>query len=134
MEKNKKILLIGGIIEAAILLFSLVISILVWTTVHNPEALNVTVERAQEMNIEKMGPFIGGLQNNPTLFFCVVCIPVFLIVGLDLVYFAMVASKKETSLSDEQMAAIKKKAEEQVKAEMMAELLGETKPEQPEEK
>lgn len=124
MDKNKKIMLIGGIVEAAILIFALVLSILVWTTVNSADAVG-SKEAAQQLNLEQNGAFIGSLQNNPTIFFCVVCIPVFVIVAVDLVYFAMIASKKETNLTDEQLAAIKKKAEEQVRAEMMEEMLKE---------
>jgi len=124
MDKNKKIMLIGGIVEAAILIFALVLSILVWTTVNSADAVG-SKEAAQQLNLEQNGAFIGSLQNNPTIFFCVVCIPVFVIVAVDLVYFAMIASKKETNLTDEQLAAIKKKAEEQVRAEMMEEILKE---------
>ena len=43
-------------------------------------------------------------------------------VALDFVYFALVASKRESNLSDQQLAAIKKRAEEEVRAELMREV------------
>ena len=123
MDKNKKILLIGGIIEGAILIFALVLSILVWTTVVNAEAEGIyTTEALHQANIDKNGPFIAFFQNNTTAFFCIVCIPIFVIVALDFVYFAIIASKRESTLSDDQLAKIKKQAEEEVRAEMLKEL------------
>ena len=124
MDKNKKILLIGGIVEGALLVFALVLSILVWTTACNG-ADYPSLEALHQANIEKNKPFIAFFQNNTTAFFCVVCIPIFMMVALDFVYFAIIASKRESSLSDEQLAAIKKQAEQEVREEMMKELLEE---------
>ena len=121
MDKNKKILLIGGIIEGALLIFALVLSIIVWTTVCNGKDYP-TVELLRQANIDKNGPFIGFFQNNTTAFFCIVCIPIFVIVALDFVYFAIIASKRESTLSDDQLAAIKKQAEQEVREEMMREI------------
>ena len=124
MDKNKKILLFGGIAEGAILIFALVLSIIVWTTVCNGKDF-ATVEALRQANIDKNGPFIAFFQNNTTAFFCIVCIPIFVIVALDFVYFAIIASKRESTLSDDQLAAIKKQAEQEVREEMMKEILSE---------
>ena len=124
MDKNKKILLIGGIVEGALLIFALVLSILVWTTVCNGKDY-VNVEALRQANIDKNGPFIAFFQNNTTAFFCIVCIPIFVMVALDFVYFAIIASKRESTLSDDQLAAIKKQAEQEVREEMMKEVLAE---------
>ena len=62
MDKNKKILLIGGIVEGAILIFALVLSIIVWTTVKHGEDY-ASIEALQQANIEANGPFIGFFQN-----------------------------------------------------------------------
>ena len=121
MDKNKKILLIGGIVEGALLIFALVLSILVWTTVCNGKDYP-TIEMLRQANIDKNGPFIAFFQNNTTAFFCIVCIPIFVMVALDFVYFAIIASKRESSLSDDQLAKIKKQAEEEVRAEMLKEI------------
>ena len=121
MDKNKKILLIGGIVEGALLIFALVLSILVWTTVCNGKDYP-TIEMLRQANIDKNGPFIAFFQNNTTAFFCIVCIPIFVMVALDFVYFAIIASKRESTLSDEQLEKIKKQAEEEVRAEMLKEI------------
>ena len=123
MDRNKKILLIGGIIEGAILIFALVLSIIVWTTVINAaDHPDWDAARLAAENIKKNGEFIAYFQNNTNQLFIIVCVPVFVLIAVDFVYFAIIASKKETNLSDEQMEAIKKKAEEEVRAEMMKEL------------
>ena len=122
MDKNKKILLIGGIVEGAILLFALVLSIIVWTTIAKGET---TPEAYHAANIEKNGQFIAFFQNNPVAFFCIICIPIFVLVALDFIYFAIIASKRESSLNDDQLAAIKKQAEKEVREEMMKEILKE---------
>ena len=124
MDKNKKILLIGGIVEGALLIFALVLSIIVWTTVCNGKDYP-TLELLHQANIDKNGPFIAFFQNNTTAFFCIVCIPIFVIVALDFVYFAIIASKRESTLSDDQLAAIKKQAEQEVREEMLKEIQAE---------
>ena len=132
MEKNKKVLLIGGIIEGAILLFALVLSIIVWTTIAKGDF--ASKELLHQANIKKNGQFIAYFQNHTPFFFCVVCIPVFVIVAVDFVYFAIIASKRETNLSSQQLAAIKKRAEEEVRAEMMKEIEAEMAEKKPEDK
>ena len=119
MSKNKKILIIGGSIEGALLIFALIVSIIVGTTATSAKDNPGTW---QQMNIDKNGQFIAFFQNNPTAFFLIICIPIFVMVALDFVYFAIVASKRETNLSDQQLEAIKKRAEEEVRAELMKEV------------
>lgn len=123
MDKNKKIMIIGGCIEAAILIFALVCAILVWTM--TPYDAKTWGDLAAKKNIDEHGAMIGFFQNNPTWFFVIICVPVFVCVAIDFIYFAVVASKKESSLTADQKAAIKKKAEEEVRAELMKELMGE---------
>ena len=124
MDKNKKILLIGGIAEGAILLFALVLSIIVWTTVCNGKDF-ASIADLHQANIDKNGPFIAFFQNNTTAFFCIVCIPIFVLVALDFVYFAIIASKRESVLSEEQLQAIKDQAKKEVQEEIMQEILQE---------
>jgi hypothetical protein len=119
MSKNKKILIIGGSIEGALLIFALIVSIIVGTTATSAKAHPADW---QQLNIQNNGAFIGFFQNNPTAFFLIICIPIFVMVALDFVYFAIVASKRESNLSDQQLAAIKKRAEEEVRAELMKEV------------
>ena len=128
MDKNKKILIIGGSIEGVLLVFALVLSIIVWTTVCNGKDYP-TVEALRQANIDKNGHFIAFFQNNTVAFFCIVCIPIFIMVALDFVYFAIIASKRESSLSDDQLKAIKAQAEKEVREEMMKEVLEEEKKE-----
>lgn len=123
MDKQKKIMIIGGIIEALILIFCLIISIWVMTTAHSAEQFPIVAEREAE-NL-KNGAMIGFFQNQPIWFFICICVPVFVIVAIDLIYFAVAASKKESNLSDEQKEMIKKKAMEQARKEMMEEMMAE---------
>ena len=119
MSKNKKILIIGGSIEGALLIFALIVSIIVGTTATSAKEHPADW---QQLNIQHNGSFIGFFQNNPTAFFLIICIPIFVMVALDFVYFAVVASKRESNLSDQQLEAIKKRAEEEVRAELMKEV------------
>lgn len=125
MDKQKKTFIIGGLIEGAVLIFDLVISILVWTTIVPAE--QVVGGDYLAACIEKNGPFIGTLQGNPTLFFCVICIPLFIIIALDFIYFAVLASKKESKLTDAQLESIKAKAKAQAEEELRREMEEENK-------
>lgn len=128
MDKKKKILIAIGIVEAAFLIFALVLSIIVWSTIPSGE-FPTTAD--YEKACMEQNEFIGFFQVNNIAFFCIICIPVFVIIAIDFIYFAMVASKRETNLSDKQMAAIKKRAEEEVRAELMKEMEAELQEEQP---
>ena len=127
MDKQKKIFLIGGIVEGAILVFDLIISIIVWTTIATEEEIMAYGGNYQELNISRNGPFIGFFQNEPTAFLCIICIPLFAIIAIDFIYFAILASKKESKLSDEQLEAIKAKAKKEAEEELMRELEAEEK-------
>ena len=128
MDKKKKIgLIIAGAIEASIVVFVLVVSILVMVTFNDPDK----VPDFQKANLEQNGPFIGWLQNNPTQFLLIILIPIFLILALDIIYLVIVAAKRQSNLSDAEQAAIeeqaKKEAREEILREMMAEHEAETK-------
>lgn len=125
MDKQKKTLIIGGIIEAAILIFDLVISILVWTTMVTEEELTRSGKEFAQACVDKNGPFIGFFQGNPTAFFCIICIPLFAIIALDFVYFAILASKKESKLTEGQLETIRAQARAQAEAELLAEMKAE---------
>lgn len=111
-KKKKQTLIIVGCIEAAILIFCLVISILVLTT--------ITI--STELNLSQNGPFIGTLQNNSVLFFCTICVPLFIIFIVDGVYLIFYAQKKESAVSDEERDAIAEEAKRQAREEVMKEL------------
>lgn len=121
MDKQKKIFLIGGLAEGAVLIFDLIVSIIVWTTIATEEEIKASGGNYEQLNLRN-GPFIAFFQNNPTAFFCIICIPLFVIIAIDFVYFAMLASKKQSSLSDEQIEAIREKAKKEAQEELMAEL------------
>ena len=134
MDKQKKVFLIGGIIEGAVLIFDLIVSIRVWTTMIPKDQVPYG-EDYEAYLVAKNGGLIGKLQANPTLFFFVICIPLFLIIALDFIYFAALAAKKESKLSDAQLEAIKSKAkaqaEEELRRELEAEALKELEEEAP---
>jgi uncharacterized membrane protein len=127
MDKKKKITLIAvGVVEVAILIFCLVVSILVLSR-FDPNA-------TEAGRLKANGNFIGGLQNNPTLFFCTIALPVFIIFLVDAVYLIVYAVKKPSSLSDDERAAIEAKAKEEARKEIEAEMAAEKKPADPEQK
>ena len=128
-DKAKKRLIIGiAIFEALFLVFALVISIIVFTTIVNGEGM--TPEQWKQANVDKNGAFIGFLQNENMAFFGIFIIPTLVFIVVDFIYFAIIASKKESSLSDAELKAIKKQAEEEVRAEMLAQMKAEIKQEQ----
>ena len=125
MDKQKKTLIIGGIVEGLLLVFDLIVSIIVWTTVVTQEELDAMPGKTfEEACVIKNGGFIGFFQANPTAFFCIICIPLFVIIAADFIYFAVLAAKKESNLSESQLEVIRQKAREQAEAELMAEMLG----------
>ena len=108
MNKNvKKGLLIGGIVlDVGITVFLLVVSIIMLATM---PANGVEMQKAIEMN----GPFIGYLQQNPTVYLFTCVVPLFLLLGVNVVGLVMYIKKagktKATlaELSDEQKDALK---------------------------
>lgn len=74
-KKTKRTLFIAGIVEAAIILFCLIVSILVIVTYNKPES----GPNWQQMNLDKNGPLIGWFQNNPTPFFLIIVLPLLVI-------------------------------------------------------
>ena len=108
MNKNvKKVLLIGGIVlDVGITVFLLVVSIIMLATM---PANGVEMQKAIEMN----GPFIGYLQQNSTVYLFTCVVPLFLLLGVNIVGLVMYIKKagktKATlaELSDEQKDALK---------------------------
>ncbi|HBE99097.1 MAG TPA: hypothetical protein DDW18_03575 [Firmicutes bacterium] len=119
MDKKKKICLItAGAIELAIVIFVITVSILVTVTFNDPDVY----ANYQQLNLEKNGPFIGWLQNNPTYFLFIILIPIFVILALDIIYLVLVATKRGTNLSDEEQAAIAEQAKKEAREELLKEL------------
>lgn len=108
MNKNvKKGLLIGGIVlDVGITVFLLVVSIIMLATMPKN-----SIEMSEA--IEKNGQFIGYLQQNPTVYLFTCVVPLFLLLGLNVVGLVMYVKKagktKATlaELSDEQKDALK---------------------------
>lgn len=107
--KAKKTLLICGItLDVAVMVFLLVVSIIMLATM--PELID---EKHPEYVIQKNGPFIGGLQTNPTLYLCTCVLPLVILLILNivgLVYYVKKAGKKKAMLADlseEQKAALR---------------------------
>ena len=108
MNKNvKKGLLIGGIVlDVGITVFLLVVSIIMLATMPSN---GVDMQDAIKTN----GPFIGYLQQNPTVYLFTCVVPLFLLLGLNIVGLVMYIKKagktKATlaELSDEQKDALK---------------------------
>jgi uncharacterized membrane protein len=121
-KKQKRTLLIAGAVETVILIFCLVISILVLVKFNS--------NNSPADNLSKNGAFIGGLQNKPAIFFCCFVLPVFIILLVDAIYLIVYASKKPSDISDDERASIEAKAKEEARAEVMAELNAEKKPDE----
>lgn len=108
MNKNvKKGLLIGGIVlDVGITVFLLVVSIIMLATMPKN-----SIEMSEA--IETNGPFIGYLQQNPTVYLFTCVVPLFLLLGVNIVGLVMYIKKagktKATlaELSDEQKDALK---------------------------
>ena len=65
---------------------------------------------------------IGYFQNNATVFFLVIVLPLLLILAVDIVYLVYFALKRESKLSDSERKIIAEKAKEEAKAELLKEL------------
>jgi uncharacterized membrane protein len=116
MDKNKKIkFIIIGVLEVAVLVFSLVISIIVASTIHDN----------QSTNIAKNGQFIGTLQNSPILFFCTILLPVLIIFLGDGAYLIVYANKKQSAIGDTEKKAIEEEAKRQAREEVLKEIQAE---------
>ena len=108
MNKNvKKGLLIGGIVlDVGITVFLLIVSIIMLATMPKN-----SIEMSEA--IETNGPFIGYLQQNPTVYLFTCVVPLFLLLGVNIVGLVMYIKKagktKATlaELSDEQKDALK---------------------------
>jgi uncharacterized membrane protein len=115
-KKTKRIFIIVGAVEIAVLIFCLVVAILVYTTFDKNSA---------QVNLDKNGPFIGSLQNNPTLLFFVIVFPALLIFLVDGGYLIYYAVKRESTLNATEKSAIEEEAKRQAREEVLKELKAE---------
>lgn len=117
-KKTKRTLLIAGIVEAVIILFCFIVSILVIVTYNKPES----GPNWQQMNLDKNGPMIGWFQNNPTPFFLIIVLPLLVILVLDIIYLIIYASKRESKLSDAEINEIQAQARAEAREELRKEI------------
>lgn len=111
-KKEKRNLLIGiGVIEAVLIIFCLVVSIIVLATLKDTNLAN-----------EANGPFISYLQNHPTVFFCAFVLPLFIILVVDGIYLIYLGVHKQGVLSDDEMDKIKEEAKKQAREEVLKEI------------
>lgn len=112
-KKKRNILIIVGAIEIAIILFSLIVSIMVITAGNTGDPIT---------NLRVHGPFIGWLLNHYIWYFVLFVLPLLIIFVVDGVYLIMFANKKESSLSQSDKDAIAEEAKRQAKEEVLREL------------
>lgn len=115
-SKVKKALIFTGLgLDAAIMIFLLVIAIIMLATM--PKFID---SAHPEWVIDQNGPFIGNLQLNPTLYFCTCVLPLILlfianIVGV-ILYVKKHASKKAI------LADLNEAQKEALRAELLKEM------------
>jgi uncharacterized membrane protein len=114
-KKKKKLFIIIGIIEVIVLVFCLVVSIMVASTLKKDVATDIS----------ENGPFIGYLQGTPVLFFCTIVLPVFVIFLADGAYLIVYANKKESAIGDTEKKAIEEEAKRQAREEVLKEIQAE---------
>lgn len=120
-ETKKKLIISIGVIQAIVIVFLFVVSIIVFTTIH------------EKNNVDYNGPFIGGLQDNPTILLCCIVIPLCLIFVVDGAYlFYIYRISKKTS--EYAASSISEEERAQLLAEAKAEALKELQEEQAKEK
>ena len=116
-KSQKRNLIIIGAIEAAFVIFALVVSIWVMTTIHDPNEYNAAAK-----NLRDNGPFIGWLQNNSTAFLLIFVLPLFLILAVDVIYLIVYAVKRESSLTEAEREVIEEQARKEAREEVLREM------------
>lgn len=118
MDKKSKIrLIVAGAVELIIVVFCLVVSIMVMSTITDPNLPNHA-----ELNIQNNGAFIGWFQNNSTPFFLIIVLPLFVLLALDVIYLIVFATKRESSLSASERHAIEEQAKREAREEVLREM------------
>ncbi len=117
-QKAKRILIFVGLgIDIAITVSLFVIAIIMLATM---PSTRIEMEEAVSIN----GPFIGYLQQNPTLYLCACVIPLFVLLAANIIililYVRKVMKKKAMAvddLSEEQKAALRAELMKELQAE-----------------
>ncbi len=121
-KKTKRNLIIVGVVELALIIFCLTVSIVVMVTFNSPDQFGTIT--ARQLN-EQNGPMIGWFQNNPTGFFLIIVLPLLIVLVVDIVYLVMYAIKKESNISEEERAILEEQAKQAAKDELRAEIMAE---------
>ena len=117
MDQKKKITLISvGVLELAVVLFCLIVSIMVLNSGYN----------GRPSSVSNQPQLIQWLCANPTWFFVLFVLPLIIIFLVDGVYLILYATKKESSLSAAEKDAIAEEAKRQAKEEILKELRAES--------
>ena len=126
MKKNNKLkLIIGGAVEAAIVIFCIVVSIIVAVTYPKGASNNAEFLTLIEQNRAKYGDMIVWFQLDRTRILLVLILPMLVLLAIDIVYLVIFATRRESNLTEQEQAAIEAKAKEEVRAELMKEILAE---------
>lgn len=121
-KKTKRNMIIVGVVELALIIFCLTVSIVVMVTFNSPDQFGTIT--ARQLN-EQNGPMIGWFQNNPTGFFLIIVLPLLIVLVVDIVYLVMYAIKKESNISEEERAILEEQAKQAAKDELRAEIMAE---------
>lgn len=121
-KKTKRNLIIAGVVELALIIFCLTVSIIVMNTIYPADQYGLS---AAQLNLERNGPMIGWFQNNPTGFFLIIVLPLLIVLVVDIVYLVMYAIKKESNISEEERAILEEQAKQAAKDELRAEIMAE---------
>ena len=122
MKKDTKLkLIIAGALEAIVIVFCIVVSIIIAAT-YPKDALN---EAQFATKIAENGPFIGWFQQDRTRIFLVLILPMLILLAADIVYLVIFATKRESNLSEAEEEAIEERAKKEAREELMRELMAE---------
>lgn len=133
-QKTKKILFFTGLgIDVAVTVFLFVVAIIMLATMPKTVA-------DRNNAIEINGPFIGYLQQHSTLYLLTCVVPLFLLLGLNIVFLVLYVRKASKQpevavddLSEEQKAALRAELLKDLQNETAAEQKAEEQTEAPKE-
>ncbi len=129
MDKKQKLtLIIAGVLEAAVIIFCMVVAIMVLTCGYSSASDNEKI-----VWYENHPTMIGWMCTHRTGFFLICVLPPIALFVVDGIYLILYATRKESVLSKEEKDAITEEAKRQAKAEILKELREEDSSEKKEE-
>lgn len=118
MDKKQKLtLIVAGVVEAAVIIFCMVVAILVLVSGFSSAGTEDKI--TWEGNHPGM---IGWMCTHRTGFFLICVLPPIALFIVDGIYLILYATKKESVLSKEEKEAITEEAKRQAKEEILKEL------------